>query len=547
MGTGIATELERRAYVCLVRTRICRREIFLFASLRCDCRCQMKLSTLPVVLALPSIGNDRGCEAARRCSHYHLSEVSLTNQPCQGLPCFVAAGDNLLAPLPPPADTPRVYCLGNCFAAPTRGVPVGRPPVTVAAREGIVLSRLAAGGARTLSEYTSAGGYEAAATWLRRSSEAVVAEVEASGLRGRGGAGFPTGVKWRSVASQASAEKFVVVNADEGDPGAYIDRFLLEDDPHAIIEACLLAGHAVGASRGIIYLRKEYPSAQRILSAAIDEARAGGWLGNGIANSTFCFDLRIHRGEGSYICGEETALLNSIEGTPPLVRLRPPYPTERGLYGRPTLVNNVETLANIPWILKHGGVAYAAIGFSRSRGTKVVSLNSLFRRPGLYEVEFGTPLRRIVEDLGGGLQTGRLRGVMVGGPLAGVLPPQLLDTPLGFEEFQQVEASVGHGGIVAFDERTSLLSLMQHVFSFAAYESCGKCTPCRRGARVVEEALFQALRAQPLSAFERQFNGDILAALRDTSLCGLGTGLAEFARSVLKYYPDEVTRAFAHD
>ena len=255
------------------------------------------------------------------------------------------------------------------------------------------------GGARSLAGYRKYGGYGALEKVRSRAAEDALAVIEGSNLRGRGGAGFPTGRKWRAVAQQPAGQKYVVANADEGDPGAFIDRFVIEDDPHCLIEAMMIAAHAVGASKGFIYLRKEYPAAIAVLEEALREAREAGILGTG-------FDLVLFEGHGSYICGEETALLNSIEGRRAEVRARPPYPTESGLWGKPTLVNNVETFANVPWIINHGAEAYAKLGFSKSQGTKVVSLNSLFNRPGLYEVEFGVSLRYIVEELGGGLKTG---------------------------------------------------------------------------------------------------------------------------------------------
>jgi NADH:ubiquinone oxidoreductase subunit F (NADH-binding) len=284
-----------------------------------------------------------------------------------------------------------------------------------------------------------------------------------------------------------------------------------------------LAAHAVGAERGWIYLRHEYPAARVSLERAITEAREAGVL---------ALDIAVCVGHGSYVCGEESALLRSIEGRRPEVMARPPYPTERGLFGQPTITNNVETLASVPWIVAHGGEAYRALGFSRSRGTKIVSLNSLFVRPGLYEVEFGLPLRRIVEEIGGGLRGGALKGVIVGGPLAGIVPPRLLDTPFAFEELAAIGAGVGHGGIIAFDEHTSIAALLRHVVAFGAYESCGKCTPCRVGARRLERLL--AERAPDAEAAQ------IIAALRTASLCGHGTGLGEFAASALAHFGEEL-------
>lgn len=428
----------------------------------------------------------------RHASYYHLAGADITTRPCGGLACFVAlnAANRHGPPVEPTANhTPPLYCLGNCFAAPSMGIDAFRPAMVIDASTGVLLPRLVAGGARTLACYRQTEGYAAAAHWLRRPPEDILAEVEQSGLRGRGGAGFSTAAKWRAVAGQAAARKHVVVNADEGDPGAYLDRFLLEDDPHNVIEGALLAAYATGAHEGTIYVRREYPAARKALRLAREEARCQGWLGADVGGTGFAFDLEIVSGEGSYVCGEETALLNSLEGEAPMVRARPPYPTERGLFGRPTLVNNVETIANIPWILRHGGAKYHRLGFSNSRGTKIVSLNSLFRRPGLYEVEFGVPVRRIVEELGGGLVSGPLRGLLIGGPLAGLLRPDQLDTPFGFEELQTLGASVGHGGIVGFGDETPIRELVRHVFEFAAEESCGKCTPCRLGSRAVERIL----------------------------------------------------------
>jgi len=271
------------------------------------------------------------------------------------------------------------------------------------------------------------------------------------------------------------------------------------------------------------------------------EARGAGLLGPRILGRDFAFDIELYVGQGSYVCGEETALLNSIEGRRPEVRSRPPYPTEHGLWGQPTLVNNVETLVSVPWIVEHSGEAYRALGFSKSRGTKAVSLNSLFKRPGLYEIEFGVTVRHIVEELGGGLRNGaKLKGVVIGGPLAGIIPAHLLDTPFGFEELHAIGASVGHGGIIAFDEHTSIAALIHHIFAFGAYESCGKCTPCRLGSRRVEQVFADILRNGATNYWNEKEREGIISALKLTSLCGLGTGLAEFAESALRHYGKEL-------
>ncbi len=474
-------------------------------------------------------------------SFYHLSPASLSGDAppvtaCQGTACFVARHLNPDLWQWAASQSERVYCLGKCYLAPASSDREERPRIESHARETILLSRMIDGGARNFAEYSQKGGYRAIARSLTQAPEELLEAVFESGLRGRGGAGFPTGEKWMKVSQESASPKYVIANADEGDPGAYMERFLLEEDPHCLIEAMLIAGYTVGASKGFIYLRKEYPQAAVSLERAIEEARTQHLLGERILDSRFSFELELVIGRGSYVCGEETALLNSIEGKRPEPRQRPPYATSDGLYGKPTLINNVETLYNIPWIVLQGGGAYHRLGFSRSRGNKLVSLNSLFRRPGLYEIEFGMPLRRIVEDLGGGLKTGPPKGLIIGGPLAGILPPRLLDLPFGFEELHAIGASVGHGGIVAFDDNTRIPDLIHHVFDFGAYESCGKCTPCRLGSRRVEQIFARPQRSpEEIEEFHR-----VVSALALTSFCGLGTGLAELAESAVRHYSKEL-------
>jgi NADH:ubiquinone oxidoreductase subunit F (NADH-binding) len=470
---------------------------------------------------------------------YHLADVEIVDQRCQGTACFVARHRDPARVAAAEASSPRVYCLGRCYAAPATARDTAPPSVVVHAREPVLLSGVAAGRESTFAAYRADGGYAALERAVGMTPGAVVTEVEASRLRGRGGAAFPTGRKWRATSEQPADRRYVVGNADEGDPGAFSDRILLEDDPHSVLEGMAIAAVAVGADRGLVYVRKEYPAARAAMEHAVAEARAGGVLGDALAGGGPPFDVEIVTGEGSYVCGEETALLNALEGRRPEVRARPPYPFERGLFGRPTLVDNVETLASIPWILRHGGAAYAAMGAAASRGTKLLSLNSLFRRPGLYEVELGVTVREIVERLGGGLADGDLRGILIGGPLAGVLPPNLLDTPLDFEALREVGCEVGHGGVVAFDEHTSIADLMHHVFRFGAYESCGKCTPCRAGAARIE-ARFDPARPQPSATEPAGEWRDIVEALAATSLCGHGSGLAAFARSVARSFGDEL-------
>jgi NADH-quinone oxidoreductase subunit F len=373
----------------------------------------------------------------------------------------------------------------------------------------------------------------------RHQGPAVLDAVMQSGLRGRGGAGFSTGQKWRFAAQQPPGQKYVVCNADEGDPGSYIDKWLLELDPHSVLEGMALAGIAIGASRGKIYVRSEYPAALHALHTAVREARDGGVLGD--THPTLSFDVDVVEGAGSYVCGEETALLRSIEGLRGMVTARPPFPAVKGLFERPTVVNNVETLISVPWIVTHGADAYAAVGVGKSRGTKAVCLNERFVSPGLYEVPLGITLRAICEDLGGGMRDGRsLKALQIGGPLGGILPASALDTPLGFEELDAVGGLLGHGGIVAFDDRTDMRALALHLFTFGDEESCGKCFPCRLGMRRGRE-LVQGLveGAQPY--------GDPLAMLTSLcetmqhgSLCAHGGGLPAPIRSIVTHWPEEL-------
>jgi formate dehydrogenase iron-sulfur subunit len=392
-----------------------------------------------------------------------------------------------------------------------------------------------------MDSYENQKGLSAVRQVLAHEPLEALIEIEKSELRGRGGAGFPTGAKWRAVAATGdSGEKFVIANFDEGDPGAYIDRILVEQDPFNLLEGMVIAAFAVGARQGWIYARCEYPDAIGVLRNALCDARRAGLLGNRILGSDFAFDVDVIVGRGSYVCGEETALLNSFEARRPVARVRPPFVAERGLHGRPTVVNNVETLANIAWIIRNGARSFLSLGVPGSRGTKAVSLNSLFQAPGLYEVDFGITLREIVEGIGGGLTSGALKGVMIGGPLAGVVPPQLLDVRFEFDELRAIGANVGHGGIIAFDEYTSIPDLVEHVFSFGAYESCGLCTPCRLGAPTIERIAGDVVRGRLPSKATRVEWIDVVDALKLSSLCGLGSGLAEFAESVEKYYAEEL-------
>ncbi|WP_028218973.1 NADH-ubiquinone oxidoreductase-F iron-sulfur binding region domain-containing protein [Paraburkholderia oxyphila] len=467
-------------------------------------------------------------------SFYHLGQREMTNCACAGLACFAARADRQRRWQTAICQSPTVYCLGKCYESPSDGEHDMRPYIGAHARHTVLLGNVLAGGVRDLATYRERGGGAAFARTQTTTPNELVSMVQDSGLRGRGGAGFPAGIKWQSVANEPAPSKYLVVNADEGDPGAFSDRFLLEDDPFRVIEAAAIAAYAVGARRGYIYLRKEYPHAAQVLLGALEQARAAAWPDPS-------FELELVVGQGGYVCGEETSLLNALERRRPEVRLRPPQITRRGLFGAPTLVHNVETLCAVPWIVTHGAAAYADLGFSRSRGTKLLSLNSLFRRPGLYEVEFGITLADVVGQLGQGLRRGKLKGLMVGGPLAGLVPPEHLSTRLGYEEMQAIECTVGHGGVIAFADDTRIIEIMAEVLRFGARESCGKCTPCHFGTPLLVAMSDAAAAGAPIDAscYQR-----LIDALAQTSLCGHGRGLAEFVLSVQRHYREELRTWF---
>ncbi len=476
---------------------------------------------------------DPECSRAAVESFYTLRAGLPPGAVCRGTACFVAR--HRRPDLWEAEHPPGVHCLGECFDAPSRAGNGIRPRIRIHSPHGPVLERLAAGGARHLVEYQALGGYQALRMAIAGSPETVLASVEESGLRGRGGAGFPTGHKWQAFAKSVGSAGVghLVANGDEGDPGAFVDRFLMEDDPFAVIEGLTLAAFATGARHGHLYVRAEYPIASRNLASALEESRAAGLLGPRILGSTLDFDIQLTHGRGSYVCGEETALLRSLEHRRPEVQSRPPHPTQHGFLGRPTLVNNIETLANVPRIIRHGAAAFHALGVGSSRGTKVLSLNSLFRDPGLHEVEFGTPLREIVEHIGGGLADGSaVQGLLLGGPLSGVVFPQDFDTPLGFEELSRIGAGVGHGGVIAFDARTSPTELAREVSRFAAEESCGKCTPCRLGSRRLERLEAHSATGTASGTRSTEEIRALSDALIRTSLCGLGRGLGHVLRSL---------------
>ncbi|HET6258006.1 NADH-ubiquinone oxidoreductase-F iron-sulfur binding region domain-containing protein [Pseudonocardia sp.] len=392
---------------------------------------------------------------------------------------------------------------------------------------------------RSADDFEAHGGNAGLRAALAMEPSAVVEEVVGSGLRGRGGAGFPTGIKWRTVLGATADIKFVCCNADEGDSGTFADRMLIEGDPFTLIEGMTIAAHAVGATEGYVYLRSEYPDAVETLTAAIETARARGWLGERILGSDLTFDLHVRVGAGAYICGEETSMLESLEGKRGTVRAKPPIPALEGLFGRPTVVNNVLSLATVPTILANGAVAYAAYGMGRSLGTNVFQLGGNIARGGIVETAFGITLGELVEDLGGGAASGRpVRAVQVGGPLGAYLPAAQFDLPMDYESFAAAGAMVGHGGIVVFDDTVDMSAMARFAFSFCAEESCGKCTPCRVGAvRGVET--IDRIRAGEDRAGNLVLLDDLCELMTDGSLCAMG-GLTPLpVRSAVQHFGED--------
>ncbi|ASR38501.1 formate dehydrogenase [Prauserella marina] len=380
---------------------------------------------------------------------------------------------------------------------------------------------------------------------LRRALElepaAVVAEVTESGLRGRGGAGFPAGIKWKTVLETEGPLKFICCNADEGDSGTFADRMLMEGDPFCLIEGMTIAAHAVGASEGYLYVRSEYPDAVATLRRAIDIAYSQGWLGEDILGSGLRFDLFVRVGAGAYICGEETSMLESLEGKRGMVRSKPPIPAITGLFGKPTVVNNVLTLASVPKILSDGGAAYSALGFERSRGTQVFQLAGNIARGGVFETAFGISLGELVNDYGGGTLSGRpVRAVQVGGPLGSYLPADRFDLPMDYEAFAGADAMLGHGGIVVFDDTVDMSAMARFAMEFCAEESCGKCTPCRVGSVRGVEVIDKITGGEDPDGNLALLN-DLCELMTEGSLCAMGSLTPNPVRSALDHFPDDFT------
>jgi len=448
------------------------------------------------------------------------------------------------------ADVPKLLAGGLLTggAHPLRLGDINAHPY-LAGQQRLTGARLGVVDPTSLDDYVAHGGYAGLKAALAMSPADVVRTVTESGLRGRGGAAFPTGIKWQTVLDQRAPQKYIACNADEGDSGTFADRMLMEGDPFSLLEGMTIAGIAVGATQGYIYLRVEYPHAARALARALTIARARGFLGDDVCGSGKRFDIAVRLGAGAYICGEETSMLESLEGRRGEVRVRPPLPAVKGLFGQPTVVNNVVTLATVPVILARGAQFYRDFGVGKSRGTVMLQLAGNVRHGGLFEAAFGMTVKQLVHDYGGGSATGRpVRAVQIGGPLGAYLPASQFDTPLEYEALAARDALLGHGGVVVFDERVDMARMARYALEFCAVESCGKCTPCRigstRGVEIVDRIIMARGQVDPNGAEAADLA--LLDELCDTmfsgSLCGLG-GLTPFpVRSALRHFRDDFQR-----
>lgn len=391
-----------------------------------------------------------------------------------------------------------------------------------------------------IDEYLAVGGYEATKKVVTSmTQDEVIEEIKVSGLRGRGGAGFPTWFKWNAAKGNPGKEKYIVCNADEGDPGAFMDRSVLEGDPHSVIEGMIIGGYAMGATHGIIYCRAEYPLAIKRLEIAMEQARDRGYLGQNIFNSGFDFDIRIKAGAGAFVCGEETALIASLEGERGMPRLKPPFPAQKGYWQEPTNINNVETFANVAWIIVNGGPAFAARGTEKSKGTKVFALAGKIKKGGLVEVPMGLPLKEVIFGIGGGIkQDKNFKAVQMGGPSGGCIPASLIDTPVTYEDINKTGAIVGSGGMIVMDEDTCMVDMARYFLDFTKKESCGKCNYCRIGTKRMLEILERITRGEGKDG-DIELLEELAGKIKDGSLCGLGQTAPNPVLTTLKYFRNE--------
>jgi bidirectional [NiFe] hydrogenase diaphorase subunit len=399
-----------------------------------------------------------------------------------------------------------------------------------------------------IESYIAANGYHALHDVLReKTPKEVIETITKSGLRGRGGAGFPTGLKWGTVAKTQSQQKYVICNADEGDPGAFMDRSVLESDPHSVLEGMAIAAYAVGANQGFIYVRAEYPLAISRLQTAIKQAKQLGLMGSGVFESPFNFNIDLRIGAGAFVCGEETALMASVEGKRGTPRPRPPFPAEKGLNNSPTLINNVETFANISPIIRNGAEWFAAIGTEKSKGTKVFALAGKITNTGLIEVPMGTPLRKIVEEMGGGAPDGgKIKAVQTGGPSGGCIPAEALDTPVDYDSLNKLGSIMGSGGMIVMDDTTRMVDVARFFMEFCMDESCGKCIPCRAGTAQMHNLLTKIL-ARKATARDLKKLEELCEMVKSTSLCGLGQTAPNPTLSTLRYFRKEYTDLLQDD
>jgi formate dehydrogenase iron-sulfur subunit len=442
-----------------------------------------------------------------------------------------------------PEDVPALVAAGLFDGAP-HAKRLGRPEALpfFARQTRLTFARNGITDPLSFDDYAAHGGLKGVRKAIEIGPRAIVEEVFQSGLRGRGGAGFPTGIKWKTVAEAAADQKYIVCNADEGDSGTFADRMVMEGDPFQLIEGMAIAGIAVGATKGFVYIRSEYPFAVRAMEAAIRAGRERGLLGQSVMGSGHAFDMEVRVGAGAYVCGEETSLLESLEGKRGLVRAKPPLPAHKGLFGKPTVINNVLSLAAAPYILAEGFAAYRDYGMGRSRGTMPIQLAGNIRNGGLFETAFGVTLGELVDDIGGGTESGRpVKAVQVGGPLGAYFPRALFDTPFDYEAFAARDGLIGHAGVVVFDEGADMLKQARFAMAFCAVESCGKCTPCRigstRGMEVIDKIAAGQEREANLAVLE-----DLCHTMKLGSLCALGGFTPYPVMSALTHFPEDFGR-----
>jgi formate dehydrogenase iron-sulfur subunit len=493
-----------------------------------------------------AVGADRVARALERQARERGQDIQIVRNGSRGLYWLepmveVATPEGRIAYGPvAPADLPGLF-EANFLGGGAHKLRLGKPEEIpfLKKQERLMFARCGITDPLSPEDYRAHGGFRGLTKALRMQPAEIVAEVTESGLRGRGGAGFPTGIKWKTVLDAPADQKYVVCNADEGDSGTFADRMIMEGDPFLLIEGMTIAGIAAGATKGFIYIRSEYPHAFRQMNRAIEAAREAGYLGADVLGSGKAFDLETRLGAGAYICGEETSLLESLEGKRGVIRFKPPIPALKGLFGRPTVVNNVLSFTSVPVIIDQGGAFYKNYGMGRSRGTQPFQLAGNIKQGGLVEKAFGITLRELIYDFGGGTLSGRpLRAVQVGGPLGAYLPESELDIPMDYEAFAAKRAMLGHGGVVVFDDTVDMAQQARFAMEFCAVESCGKCTPCRigstRGVEVIDRIVAGIDKAKNLTLLD-----DLCDTMVDGSLCALG-GLTPYpVMSAVRYFPED--------